>query len=157
MGYKKCQRCDLNYIPEEEDLCLVCKAQLHIGDVRLLEDEDDEFLELCPVCRVNFISEDEEMCAVCKSNKLKSVFVKEEEIDDNWRSFLDEDVPEEEDILIPLSEIAEEEEEWEDEQEFEDEENKPIEDDFDDFVDLGELGDDDGEDDEDEEDDDDEK
>jgi hypothetical protein len=155
MGYKKCSRCDLNYISDEEELCFVCKAQLHIGDAKLLEDEDDEFLEICPVCHINFISEDEEMCQSCRSSKLKNVFVKEEdESDDNWRTYLDEETPEEDDILIPLSEIAEEEEanEWDGEQEFEDEENKPVEDDFDDFVDFDVDGDEEEDDDDDEDD-----
>jgi hypothetical protein len=152
--YKKCPRCELNYILEDQDFCLVCKAELHIGDIKLLEDEDEEFLELCPVCKVNYITEDEDMCSSCRANKIKNIFVKEEDADDNWRAFLDEEVPEEEEILIPLSEIAEEEEQWNDEDEFEDEENKPI-DDFDfDFA-IGDLndveededdGDDDGED-----------
>jgi hypothetical protein len=132
----------------------VCKAELHIGEVKLLEDEDDDFLELCPVCRVNYITEDEDMCSSCRANKIKSIFVKEEdESDDSWRTFLDEEVPEEEEILIPLSEIAEEEEQWNDD-EFEDEENKPIDDEDDFDFDIGGFDDvDEDEDDEDEDDD----
>ncbi|MDR2047366.1 MAG: hypothetical protein LBP79_05675 [Clostridiales bacterium] len=132
--YKKCPRCGLNYILEEEEFCIVCKAELHIGDVKLLEDEDDDFLELCPVCRVNYISEDEVMCASCRKNKLKSVFADEDdENDEKWHAFLDEELPEEDEILIPLSEIAEEEEAWNEAEEFEDEENPPENDDEDDY------------------------
>ena len=31
MAYKKCPRCDLNWIDEKEDLCEVCKKELGIG------------------------------------------------------------------------------------------------------------------------------
>jgi hypothetical protein len=140
---------------EDQDLCLVCKAELHIGDIKLLEDEDDDFLELCPVCKVNYISEDENMCSACRTNKIKNIFVKEDDdADDSWRVILDEEVPEEEEILIPLSEIAEEEEQWDGDDEFEDEENKPVDDEDDFDFDIGDFEEDD-EDEEEEDDDDD--
>ena len=36
--YKKCPRCELNYILSEEDLCPVCKAELKLAPA--LDDED---------------------------------------------------------------------------------------------------------------------
>jgi hypothetical protein len=142
-------------MPEDEQYCFVCKAQLHIGDAKLLEDEDDEIFELCPICKTNYISEDEDMCSLCRASKLKTVFVKEEEeSEDTWRTYLDEEVPvEDEESPIPLDEIAEEEEE---EEEWFEEEVTPA-DDFEDDYDLGDFEDTDEDDEADEADDDDEE
>ena len=43
MGYIKCPRCELNYIPDTERYCSVCKREMR-G-----EDEHEE-LELCSAC-----------------------------------------------------------------------------------------------------------
>ena len=40
--YKKCPRCELNWIPIEEELCEVCKAELgKASKISLLEDDDE--------------------------------------------------------------------------------------------------------------------
>ena len=41
MAYKKCPRCELNWIKDDEDLCDVCKAELKIGGMSLIEDDED--------------------------------------------------------------------------------------------------------------------
>ena len=77
--YVKCPRCELNYILEGEELCDVCKAELHIGGVRLLEDDELDYNEeegmLCPLCHTNFVEENEKYCAEClaKKNKIKDL------------------------------------------------------------------------------------
>ena len=154
--YKKCPRCELNYILEEEALCIVCKAQLHIGGIRLLEDDEEESMDKCPVCKINILEYGEEICPSCKRNQEKQLFAKEEEDDDvgeDWRTYIDDEPPAVDDeIEIPLSEIAEE-EEWSDstdEEEFIDNSNDeddfeyvdPLED-FDDYADDEEDDDDD--------------
>ena len=60
--YKRCPRCELNWIPEEEEFCDVCKAELKIGGASLLEDEEEE---LCPICHVNYLEPGEKICSYC--------------------------------------------------------------------------------------------
>ena len=60
--YKKCPRCELNWIPTEEELCEVCKAELgKASKISLLEEDDEEESEerICPVCKVNYLEPDE--------------------------------------------------------------------------------------------------
>ena len=58
--YKKCPRCELNYILIEEELCQVCKTELKLAPS---EEEDD--LELCTLCGKNLITVDQVMCDEC--------------------------------------------------------------------------------------------
>ena len=106
--YIKCPRCDLNYIPDTEELCDVCKAELNLlPDYTFLDDfEEDEML--CPVCHINYITGDEEMCSDCRLARAESI---NEDDDDSWREFLDEDTelePETEEEVL-LSQLQDEE------------------------------------------------
>ncbi|MBO4695570.1 MAG: hypothetical protein J5656_06645 [Clostridia bacterium] len=70
-NYRKCPRCDLNWITDDEELCEVCKAELGIkSKIVLLEDDDSTASafggKLCPICGINYISEDEDMCDTCR-------------------------------------------------------------------------------------------
>lgn len=139
--YKKCPRCELNYIPINEDYCEVCEVELgKAPNIKLIEEVDDEDVTLfeeriCPECKVNYLEDDEEICAACRNEKLekklpdKALDVDE---DDNWRQFVEEDEPLDEPDEIPLDLLQEEEEELED-----DEEEAPYEeeDDFDEPLD----------------------
>ena len=58
MGYIKCPRCELNYMPDTERYCSVCKRGMR-G-----EDEHDE-IELCSACGENPVVPGEELCAAC--------------------------------------------------------------------------------------------
>ena len=64
--YKKCPRCEINYIPIEEEYCELClkelKGEKDDFDLTL---EDIEDAELCPVCRKNYLDEGEEICKQC--------------------------------------------------------------------------------------------
>ena len=62
--YKKCPRCELNYILQEEDLCPVCKAELKLAPA-----EDDDDLELCSICGKNLITVDQVMCDECAKKR----------------------------------------------------------------------------------------
>ena len=57
--YKKCERCELNWIPVEEDLCEVCKAELgRESKIHLIEDDEDENIlgeRICPICKENYL------------------------------------------------------------------------------------------------------
>ena len=71
-GYKKCPRCELNYIREDEEYCEVCKAELKKGPqlVFAIDDEDDmDLLELCPICHQNHIKPGQKMCIKCAEEK----------------------------------------------------------------------------------------
>ncbi len=59
--YKLCPRCELNYIPEDEELCDVCKAQLNNSEDFFVEDEE----EICPLCGQNLVEPGEKYCAEC--------------------------------------------------------------------------------------------
>ena len=150
--YKKCPRCELNYIPVAEEMCDVCKSELGLDSkIVLLDDiiDDDEPLKLCPICKTAYIGMEEEMCENCLAHQAQLVS-EDSEDDDSWRTYLDDD--DTDDALddateIPLDELRDD-EEYEDD-EFEDEENVDIElDDYDDYID--DFGSDFDEDDEDE-------
>ena len=80
--YKKCPRCELNYILEGEDYCYVCKSEMkHHNENEESDLLDIEDMELCPMCGQNYISEDQTMCDEC-SGKGKS---KKTEGNKNWK------------------------------------------------------------------------
>ncbi|MDE7454391.1 MAG: hypothetical protein K2M64_01010 [Clostridia bacterium] len=158
--YKKCPRCELNYILADEEMCDVCKAELGLETkIVLLDDiiDDEEPLKLCPVCKTNYISMDEKMCETCFNHSVQEDALDDD--NDDWRTYLDDDetndVDEEGDI--PLEELDKEFGAEDDEDdEFEDEENLDSElDDFDDFADISDLDDIDDDEEEDADDDDD--
>lgn len=83
--YKKCPRCELNYILVEEELCPVCKAEL-----KLTPSESEDDLELCTFCGKNFITVDQVMCDEC-SKKRSLDDVVDEVIDNEEGSDIDWD------------------------------------------------------------------
>lgn len=93
--YKKCPRCELNYIQEDRDYCDVCLAEMQGSKLKfadLDDDEEAEKTELCPVCGENYMRPGEKMCEECKKN---SAYEEEEDIDpekdEEWRTYLDDD------------------------------------------------------------------
>ena len=74
--YKKCPRCELNYIKEEEDYCQVCKAEMKLAP----DDSFSDDMELCPVCGQNFVTVDQVMCDECAKKRTLDDVV--DEIDD---------------------------------------------------------------------------
>ena len=133
--YKKCPRCELNYILQEEEMCDICKAELGLDSrIVLLDDiiDDDEPLKLCPVCKTNYIGMDEDMCENCTTRYNRAENAELDDDDDGWRTYLDDDDAKDagEDEIIPLEELEEDDDF---EEEFEDEENVDI--DLDDYPD----------------------
>ena len=62
--YKKCPRCELNYIEEDKDYCDVCLAEMQGAKLKFAkkeEDEESEKTELCPVCGENYMRPGEKM------------------------------------------------------------------------------------------------
>lgn len=133
--YKKCPRCELNYIPKNEEYCGVCKAELKLAPSPFMDEPEDDEIDgvVCPVCKVNYISFDESVCAVCREKTEKDDFFDEEE-DEVWRSYLDDEKEEISPIIdnieVSLSELEEE--------EFEENEDSEIfgDDDIDDFENI---------------------
>ena len=69
--YKKCPRCDLNYILEEEEYCKICQEELR-GISHNTEDLDEEIEEdgiLCPRCHVNYLNDGETICEACAAEE----------------------------------------------------------------------------------------
>lgn len=58
MGYKKCPRCELNYIRDDQQLCDVCSRK------RKASDDDNEVL-MCIECGENPAMKGKELCAAC--------------------------------------------------------------------------------------------
>ena len=67
MKYKKCPRCQLNYIREDWNICSVCQDEL---DGKKSIFDDDEIL-LCPYCNKHELDVDEVMCSYCQTKRNK--------------------------------------------------------------------------------------
>ena len=64
MGLKKCPRCELNYIKDDEKLCNVCKRSAKLSD-----DSDEE--TLCIECGEHPALKGKELCAECYKESLR--------------------------------------------------------------------------------------
>ena len=53
MAYKKCPRCNLNYIQDVEVLCKICLDE--VGKAIRANDVDEEEYDICPECGENII------------------------------------------------------------------------------------------------------
>ena len=69
--YKLCPRCLLNYIPENEEYCEVCKEELR--GVRFEEDEDDLYTKTCPRCGA-LIPDDQDYRSEEHTSELQSLY-----------------------------------------------------------------------------------
>ena len=146
-AYKKCPRCELNWIKMDEEYCDVCKAELKMkGGISLIEDDEElEEERICPIGKINYLAEDEEICAQCRAEKGNDILPSEQEKEDEdegWRDFVDDEViedemvdDEDEELSLNALEDEEMEEFDEDEEEvddYDDLENYDDEDDYDD-------------------------
>ena len=59
MALRKCPRCELNYITENEKICSVCRREAH-GEC-----EQYETIELCSECGENPVVPGKELCSEC--------------------------------------------------------------------------------------------
>ena len=59
MALVKCPRCDLNYMLDTDEMCVVCRRELS-G-----ESERYEMLEMCSECGENPVVPGHELCASC--------------------------------------------------------------------------------------------
>lgn len=92
MGFKKCPICELNYIPEEEKCCDVCKRAQHGGD-------NDE-VAMCIECGENPAVRGRELCIACLREARR-----QEKLQKATESLIetDLDVGELDDMEVPIS------------------------------------------------------
>lgn len=62
MGLKKCPRCELNYMQEDEKYCNVCARQMK-------GERDDSEEQLCSECGENRALKGRDLCAYCLGEK----------------------------------------------------------------------------------------
>lgn len=65
MGLKKCPRCELNYIKDDEKLCNVCKRSAKH------EEPDDDEESICIECGEHPALKGKELCAECYKESLR--------------------------------------------------------------------------------------
>lgn len=68
--YKKCPRCELNYIPEDREYCDVCEQELRGLEPGYPEEEP----MLCAKCHQNICEPGEEYCSECLREKANGEF-----------------------------------------------------------------------------------
>lgn len=73
MAIKKCEKCELNYVKDEEKYCKVCKKLLQ--GVNSAANK----AELCPSCGERLLAKGYELCQVCLSDMLDTVETLEDE------------------------------------------------------------------------------
>lgn len=95
MSYKKCPRCELNYIKDvEEVLCKVCLSEVSKA-IRANDEEED--YELCSECGENIIKASEDMCHLCFKEHMTDEADGQIHKKDGWEDFLPKD---EDDIFV---------------------------------------------------------
>lgn len=131
--YKRCPRCELNFIKKSEKLCSVCKAELDSKNSYV----SDLDLELCPVCKTNYIQPGEIMCDAC----LKEHQNEDGELSADWEQYMNreenDDYVDEDEELGGMASISDENDDI-----LSGEYGSGDLDDFDDDTDLGEMPDD---------------
>ena len=93
MPYKKCPRCNLNYIGENEVLCKICLKE--VGKSLNDFDKDEEY-DICPECGENIIKAGDDMCYQCAIEQMGEDVEEEDLESDAW----DDVLPEDEDIEL---------------------------------------------------------
>lgn len=152
--YKKCPRCEINYILEEEEYCEICKQELsgakHIDDDDI--DEVDDETGLCPICRKNYLNDGETVCEACARRDEYAQSSLNDDIDEEEPEEPEEDLEsggDDDDWELSLEEMQDEEfsDEAFDEEEQEEEEVSEEElDELDDDIDIDDTDDEDEED-----------
>lgn len=87
MAYKKCPRCNLNYIKDTDVLCKICLEE--VGKALRSNDEEEEY-DICPECGEHIIKAGEEMCYQCMMERNKEDSELEEVKPKDWDEFPDE-------------------------------------------------------------------
>lgn len=62
MSYRKCPRCNLNYISENESLCRICDQELRRGAQAKADEEE----EMCALCGERVAVKGKDLCTSCQ-------------------------------------------------------------------------------------------
>lgn len=68
MKYKKCPRCDMNYVSETQNFCTICLAEMSGKSTNF----DPIEWDFCPFCEKNKLKNGEEMCKKCMEKRRKN-------------------------------------------------------------------------------------
>ncbi|MBE5748181.1 MAG: hypothetical protein E7344_00970 [Clostridiales bacterium] len=68
MKYKKCPRCNLNYMVETQSFCKICQAEMS-GKSTIFDPVEWDF---CPFCEKNRLENGEEICKKCQEKRQKN-------------------------------------------------------------------------------------
>jgi hypothetical protein len=101
MALRKCPKCELNYIREDEEFCEVCKremkrAQAHIKHAQE-ESEEDEVI-LCSECGEAPAARGGELCLSCLKEKKRQVELENATALSTDDEFDDDDLLEQEEL-----------------------------------------------------------
>ena len=101
MALRKCPKCELNYIREDEEFCEVCKremkrAQAHIKHAQE-ESEEDEVI-LCSECGEAPAARGGELCRSCLKEKKRQVELENATALSTDDEFDDDDLLEQEEL-----------------------------------------------------------
>lgn len=100
MGFKKCPKCELNYIRDDEQFCNVCKRSMK-G-----EPDGDDGIAICTECGENPAVRGSELCAMClrearrqeslekRADELNASVDQMDELDELEVPLDDDDIPE---------------------------------------------------------------
>ena len=69
MKYKRCPRCGLNYILQDEQMCKICLDEIE-GRKSIFDEESYAEL-ICPYCEKNAMGIDDIMCKECQAKRSK--------------------------------------------------------------------------------------
>ena len=87
MAYKKCPRCNLNYIQDIDVLCKICLEE--VGKALRNNDEEEEY-DICPECGEHIIKAGEEMCYQCSLELGKEEVDPDADKEEEWDTITDE-------------------------------------------------------------------
>lgn len=104
MAFRKCPKCELNYIMDDQPYCVVCMKELKGLD------HHDEDGELCPICGEREIAPGEEYCAECLI-EMKKLDSKQAAKDDPTEDDPIEEEPETLEVIEEIEDLPLDEEE----------------------------------------------
>jgi hypothetical protein len=70
MKYSRCDRCELNYVPEGEQYCDLCKKEMSGKYNDEVNDDVNIDENICPYCEKHKLEYGEEICSFCLNKKI---------------------------------------------------------------------------------------
>lgn len=65
MGYRKCPKCELNYIKDDQKFCDVCSRKYKDSE------EESQEIEMCSECGENPALKGKDLCSICYKETLR--------------------------------------------------------------------------------------